>query len=1083
MLTLLVYPAAVQAAKTCTYGLSVSQSIFTESGGTGNGTVSTSGGCRWTATSDVSWITFTSQNTGNGSGSFTFTVAANPTTTSRSGSLIVEQKTNTITQAGIPCTYAISPTTTSFAATAGTGSISVTAGTGCSWTTSESLSWVTITGGASGTGNGTVSYSVDANTSTTSRSGTMTIAGQTFTISQTSSTPSTSKPSTPTNLSAAALSSSQIRLSWTDTSNNEDGFEIWQYNAVRGTWITVNVGPNISSYTDSGLLASTLYTYYVRAFNNLGFSTMSNGAETSTTNGGTSDTESPTVSITSPTAGTIVNASVTVSASATDNTGVTNVEFYRGNGVLLGSDATSPYSISLDTTTLTNGSHSIYSKAYDGSGNIGTSTSVSITVDNGMPNVSLTSPLSGATVASTISVSANASDGTTGIKRVEFYRDNTILIGSSTVAPYLVNFDTTGVSNGAHIFHAKAIDTANNASTSAANTVTVSNVATITPQLVGFVPTVSQTSDIAVDTTSLIAYMASSQFGLVSVDISSRSHPQPLGAANPPFYGDSVAFSGSLAVVGSGTAGLHIVDITQPSAPITKGSIAGTIRSVAISGSYAYALQVVPGNPSHTDLIVISLANPSSPSITGRVNVTASTQGDIKVVGSLVYVAAGNAGLKIVDVSSPSSPRILGSLATAGNAYGLAVANGYAYVAASSAAQIINVSNSSNPSLVSSFSTSSANRIAVSSNRMYIVDGLLLKTVNTTNLAAPALLSSTPSYAAQGIAFANNSVLLSSANSYDSLNKGGLYVVDVTTPTAPSKLANLYDIFASQGVATSGSLAVVAGNTYGLRVLNVSNPSAPYIVGSLAGTIKAVDMNSQYAYALQVVAGNPSHTDLAVVSLANPSSPSIVGRVTVTSSVQVGVKVVGSLAYVAAGSNGLQIVNVSTPTAPTIVGSVATGGNAYQVAINGSYAYVASGASVKIINVSNPNNPSVDGTLSTGSATALAVAGTRLYVIDGIQLKIMDLSSPTAPTLLSTWDSMGAAAVDASGSLLFLATPGVDHFDTRGGIYVLDASNSSSLTIIDQVIVPGTTSTLVHSNGYIYAADAAASLDVISLGQ
>jgi hypothetical protein len=78
---------------------------------------------------------------------------------------------------------------------------------------------------------------------------------------------------------------------------------------------------------------------------------------------------------------------------------------------------------------------------------------------------------------------------------------------------------------------------------------------------------------------------------------------------------------------------------------------------------------------------------------------------------------------------------------------------------------------------------------------------------------------------------------------------------------------------------------------------------------------------------------------------------------------------------------------------------------------------------------------------------------------------------------------MGAAAVDASGSLLFLATPGVDHFDTRGGIYVLDASNSSSLTIIDQVIVPGTTSTLVHSNGYIYAADAAASLDVISLGQ
>jgi hypothetical protein len=60
----------------------------------------------------------------------------------------------------------------------------VTAGIGCSWTASSSTAWITITAGSSGLGNGTASYSVAANSSTTSRTGTMTIAGQTFTVSQ-----------------------------------------------------------------------------------------------------------------------------------------------------------------------------------------------------------------------------------------------------------------------------------------------------------------------------------------------------------------------------------------------------------------------------------------------------------------------------------------------------------------------------------------------------------------------------------------------------------------------------------------------------------------------------------------------------------------------------------------------------------------------------------------------------------------------------------------------------------------------------------------------------------------------------------
>lgn len=96
---------------------------------------------------------------------------------------------NSVTKTGFitvtsPCTYSISPASASVAATATTGTVSVTASAGCSWTAVSNTTWITVTSGASGTGNGTVGYSVAANTGTASRTGTVTIAGQTFTVTQ-----------------------------------------------------------------------------------------------------------------------------------------------------------------------------------------------------------------------------------------------------------------------------------------------------------------------------------------------------------------------------------------------------------------------------------------------------------------------------------------------------------------------------------------------------------------------------------------------------------------------------------------------------------------------------------------------------------------------------------------------------------------------------------------------------------------------------------------------------------------------------------------------------------------------------------
>src|SRR5262245_37285062 len=93
------------------------------------------------------------------------------------------------------------------------------------------------------------------------------------------------------------------------------------------------------------------------------------------------DTIAPTTSITAPADGAMLAATVNVTASASDNVGVTKVEFYV-DGVLQATDTSAPYAWSWNTFGTSNGAHTVTSRAYDAASNIGTSTGVNVNVAN-----------------------------------------------------------------------------------------------------------------------------------------------------------------------------------------------------------------------------------------------------------------------------------------------------------------------------------------------------------------------------------------------------------------------------------------------------------------------------------------------------------------------------------------------------------------------------------------------------------------------------------------------------------------------------------------------------------------------------
>ena len=167
----------------CGYSISPSSEVFQAGGGSSTIGVSAPNGCGWSASSNQSWITITTGGNGNGSGSIGFSVDENNSLNSRQGSITVQGESFTVYQDGVECSYSLMPSGASVISDPVIGGFDVSAHTACSWTASTGSSWLHVTGGSSGSGDGHVSYRVDENTSSSPRSGSITVSGSGASVS------------------------------------------------------------------------------------------------------------------------------------------------------------------------------------------------------------------------------------------------------------------------------------------------------------------------------------------------------------------------------------------------------------------------------------------------------------------------------------------------------------------------------------------------------------------------------------------------------------------------------------------------------------------------------------------------------------------------------------------------------------------------------------------------------------------------------------------------------------------------------------------------------------------------------------
>ncbi len=394
------------------------------------------------------------------------------------------------------------------------------------------------------------------------------------------------------------------------------------------------------------------------------------------------------------------------------------------------------------------------------------------------------------------------------------------------------------------------------------------------------------------------AYVCNYDASMAVVNVTNPASPVNVMEVPSGYRTARIVFDGNYGYVAVGDSGMAVYNVSNPASPVYVAKLKTTGRAsslyygaVSIAGTPTGHIFVANRNPA-PGISAISVATPTAPVTASFLAALAAPTGIAYTpfyMNGKVYVAYGTAGLRIVDVSNPSSAALLGTADLGGDARGVVASGNYAYVAArDSGVFVVDVTNPANP--------------------------LKIRTIKTPR--------------ARGIAIAGTHVYVAASDS-------GMGVIDITAPASASVIKYTGSSDYGENVVVTGT---VAGLTdYGkITFFDVTVPSAPVKKGS---TPSFRTGNEGFAIAGTHVYA-PDGDSLKIFSIANLQSPSLVSKI-FTGGYGYTAAVAGTYCYVASEGTGVRAINISNPAAPVEDGYYNGVPQSRGVTANGGYVYVA----------------------------------------------------------------------------------------------------------------------------------------------
>lgn len=497
-------------------------------------------------------------------------------------------------------------------------------------------------------------------------------------------------------------------------------------------------------------------------------------------------------------------------------------------------------------------------------------------------------------------------------------------------------------------------------------------------------------------TSGSYAYVAAGAGGFKVYNISTPSAPTLVASIDSLAYCESVVISAPYAYIAANTPDFvgrsFIYDISTPSAPLYKSRIlgyGGYHQYMSVRSGYAYICDYNAG------LQVINVSD-----VTNPINVIAIPSGyrtaGIVFDGNFAYVAVGDAGMKVYNVTTPASPSFAGDIVTTGRAafvsYGAVTVSGspIGHIFVSNRAPVsgisaINVSTPATP-VLSSFLGANQAATGIAYAPFYLADKVFLaygtaglRIVDVSNPSNATLLSTTAlGGESRGVVASGNYAFVAGRDS-------GVFIVDASNPASPVKLSTIKTPRA-RGIAISGNYVYVAASDSGLGIINISNPAS----ANLIGYFHPGGQYGENVAAAGNIVGVTDYNKILFFDLTNPTVPVTKGLTGTFRTGNEGFAIAGNNAYVPDGDS-LKVFDISNLLSPALISKIYTGGYGYTAAVAGNYCYVASeGTGVRAINISNPAAPLEAGYYDgVPQSRGVAANGKHVYVaekIDGLSV-------------------------------------------------------------------------------------------------
>ncbi len=551
---------------------------------------------------------------------------------------------------------------------------------------------------------------------------------------------------------------------------------------------------------------------------------------------------------------------------------------------------------------------------------------------------------------------------------------------------------------------------------------------------------------------------------------------EPLGTLTLPGFssGNDLEVVGTRAYLADGDAGLRIIDIVDPAAPVHVGTFAapGSVRGVQVVGNLAYQANATAG------LQVVDVSNPGAPVLVGALG-TPNGASAVHVLDGIAYVVDFYAGLQVISVTNPAAPVLLGGRDTPGVAFAVQVVGNFAFVGDDSTGlMVMDVSNPAEPVLRQTMAVSGlVTDLQVAGNLCFVTSdqGLTLFDVGTPT--APAMKAFVPHPGG----FYKVSVAGRHAFAGRRFN-GGVDVFDVGNPAAPRQVLLEPGNQVVMGLQAVGSRLHTATGAFRISNLRLGFPQSVIWPEALAGerlarnTAIELKVTASSGLPVTVRVTGPAAVNVGTLTVRKTGVVALIGeqsgnedylpvrevrRFNVPSVVATalgtyggrafGVQVVGQLAYRVGGFNGLDIVDFSNAAHPRRLGGVAATGVTSHVQVVGNLAYVADplAGGVEVYDVTNPTAPVLRGRCSLAGASRVQVEGHRAYVVTQFGFAIVDLADPAAPVRLGGYyPTEPIPDVHVVGNFAYLK-------DTTARFQVIDVADPAAPVLVGSCAAPG----------------------------